>query len=242
MSLSVVLPAHNEKATIRDVIEEVSEVLQDRKIGYEIIVVNDGSTDGTGMLVRELAGKDPRIRLVEHFPSRHYGGALKAGFQAATKEWIVFFPTDKQFIFSEIDRFLAKRDEADIISGYRADRRDNWIRLVNAWGWKVAVQLFFGYLCRDIDCGFKLFRRCILDDVKLVTDWAPIDTELLTGAKARGYRIAEVPVSHLPRPAGRATGADLRVIVMAFRDLARYRFRLSLELRNEAKAAVDRAG
>ncbi len=232
-SLSVVLPAHNEEITIESVVEEVSSVAQQLGMDYEIILVNDGSTDRTGEIARELARRIPNFRLVEHYPSRHYGGALKAGFAAATKDLIAFFPADKQFVFSEIDRFLERLGEADIVSGYRADRQDTFIRKLNGFGWNVVVRLLFGYLCRDIDCGFKLFRREILEHVTLVTDWAPIDTELLAGAKARGYRIAEVEVTHLPRVAGEATGADFEVIVSAFRDLPRFWLRLRRELRGE---------
>jgi hypothetical protein len=110
---------------------------------------------------------------------------------------------------------------------------------LNAFGWNTLVRLLFGYLCRDIDCGFKLFRREVLDHVHIVSDGAMIDTEFLAGAKARGYRIAEVPVTHLPRVAGEATGADLRVIVKAFRDLWEFRQRLSRELREERQAGKE---
>jgi hypothetical protein len=99
------------------------------------------------------------------------------------------------------------------------------------------VRCLFGYLCRDVDCGFKLFWRGILDQVELDSDGAMIDTELLAGAVARGYRIAEVPVTHLPRRAGEATGAHISVIARAFRDLVRFRARLSRELRAEAVRA-----
>jgi len=232
-SLSIVLPAHNEEATVASVVEQVSTVAQRLGMDYEIILVNDGSTDHTGEIARELALRIPNIRLIEHFPSRHYGGVLKSGFAAATKDLIAFFPTDQQFVFGEITRLLDKIAEADIVSGYRANRQDDLIRRLNGWGWNLVIWMLFGYLCRDIDCGFKLFRREILDHVKLVTDWAPIDTELLAGAKVRGYRIAEVQVTHLPRPAGKATGADFQVIAMAFRDLPRFRLRLNRELREE---------
>lgn len=234
-SLSIVLPAHNEEATVADVVEEVSGVMQQLEMDYEIILVNDGSTDRTGEIGRELARRIPNFHLVEHYPSRHYGGALKAGFAVATKELIAFFPTDKQFVFREISRMLERLDGADIVSGYRANRQDNLIRKFNGWGWNMVVRVLFGYLCRDIDCGFKVFRREILDRVKLVTDWAPIDTELLAGAKARGYRIAEVEVTHLPRAAGAATGANFKVIVSAFRDLPRFWLRLRRELREERR-------
>jgi glycosyltransferase involved in cell wall biosynthesis len=209
---------------------------------YEIILVNDGSKDNTGQVARELEGQTPHFRLVEHYPNRGYGGALKAGFETATKDLIAFVPADNQFVFGEIDRFLAKLEDAsalgspDIVCGYRHNRQDTAIRRFNAFGWNTLVRILFGYLCRDIDCGFKLFRREVLDRVHIESNGAMIDTEFLAGAKARGLRIAEVPVTHLPRTAGEATGADLKVIVKAFRDLFRFRLRLTRELRETPSA------
>jgi len=232
-SLSIVLPAYNEEANAASAVEQVSTVARRLGMDYEIILVNDGSADRTGEIGRKLEQRIPNFRLVEHYPNRGYGGALKAGFAAAGKELIAFTPADKQFDFSEISLLLERLDEADIVSGYRAERQDACIRRLNALGWNTVVRLLFGHLCRDIDCGFKLFRREILERVTLVSDGAMVDTEFLAGAKARGYRIADVPVTHLPRVTGEATGANLRVILKAFRDLARFRLRLSRELREE---------
>ncbi len=232
-SLSIVLPAYNEEQNVARTVEHVSAVAQDLGLDYEIILVNDGSADRTGEIGRQLEQRIPNFRLVEHYPNRGYGGALKAGFAAASKDLIAFFPADGQFDFNEIRLLLDRLDGADIVSGYRSRRRDPLIRKLNALGWNTLVRLLFGYLCRDIDCGFKLFRREILDHVHIESDGAMIDTEFLAGAKARGYRIAEVPVTHLPRTAGEATGANPKVILKAFRDLVRFRRRLSRELRSE---------
>jgi glycosyltransferase involved in cell wall biosynthesis len=232
-TLSVVLPAHNEEATAGSVLEEVFTVLKELQIEAEVIVVNDGSTDRTGGIVRERAAVVPMLHIVEHHPGRGYGGALKAGFERAGGDWIAFFPTDGQFVFAELAQLLRKTEEADIISGYRAERRDNVMRRLNALGWNLVVRLLFGPLCRDIDCGFKLFRREILERVRLVSDGAMVDTELLAGAVSRGYRIVDVPVTHLPRRSGEATGAHLGVIARAFADLVRFRRRLSREVRGE---------
>ena len=232
-SLSIVLPAYNEEENVASAVEEVFTAAQQLGTDYEIILVNDGSADRTGDIGRELEQRISNFRLVEHYPNRGYGGALKAGFAAATKDLIAFTPADKQFVFGEITRFLEKISQAGIVSGYRANRQDPLVRKFNALGWNMTVRLLFGYLCRDIDCGFKLFRREILERVTLVSNGAMIDTEFLAGAKARGYRIAEVPVTHLPRMAGHPTGANVKVIVKAFRDLARFRLRLSRELREE---------
>lgn len=236
--LSIVMPAYNEEQNVAGAVERVSAVAQQLGMKYEIILVNDGSHDRTGEIARELARRVPHFRLVEHYPNRGYGGALKAGFAAATHELIAFVPTDNQFDFAEVTRLLERLDHADIVSGYRTRRQDSFIRKLNAFGWNMVVRLLFGYLCRDIDCGFKVFRRPILDRVRLVSNGAMIDTELLAGAKGRGYRIAEVPVTHLPRVAGHPTGANIRVILRAFRDLVRFRLRLSRELREERRRGV----
>ena len=234
-SLSIVLPAYNEEANAARAVEQVSAVAQQLGMDYEIILVNDGSSDRTGEIGRELAQRIPNFQLVEHYPNRGYGGSLKAGFAAAAKELIAFVPADNQFDFGEINLLLEQIEEADIVSGHRAERQDTLIRRFNAFGWNMMVRLLFGYLCRDIDCGFELFRREILEHVTIVSDGAMIDTELLAGAKARGYRITDVEVTHLPRVIGEATGANVKVIVKAFRDLARFRLRLSRELREEKR-------
>lgn len=233
-SISIVLPAYNEEPNIAAALDHVSNVMQTLGWDYEIILVNDGSRDRTGEIARGRIGRIPNLKVVEHFPNRGYGGALKAGFAAATREWICFTPSDNQFDFGEIRLLLSSAPTAAIVSGYRADRQDPFIRKVNAWGWNLVVRMMFGYLTRDIDCGFKLFRRDILKHIHIESNGAMIDTELLAGAAARGYKIAEVPVTHLPRRAGHPTGANLRVIVRAFRDLVRFRLRLNAELRQEA--------
>ena len=239
-SLSIVLPAYNEEANIENSLGEVSTVAHALGIEHEIILVNDGSTDRTGEVARAMQTRIPNLRVVEHYPNRGYGGALKAGFAAASKELIAFFPADKQFDFNEVERLLKRMNEADIVCGYRANRRDNIIRKLNAFGWKTVVRLLFGRLCRDIDCGFKVFRRSILSQVKIVSNGAMVDTELLAGARARGFNIVEAPLTHLPRTAGVATGANLLVIVKAFRDLMRFWLRLNHEIREEKQAYQDR--
>ncbi len=220
-SLSIVLPAYNEEANVRTTVAEVAGVLQKIGLDHEIILVNDGSRDRTGEIGRELASYIPEFRLVEHYPNRGYGGALKAGFAAARKELIAFFPADNQFHFDEISRLLECMQDtnADIVCGYRAPRRDPFMRKVNAFGWNTLIRILFGYLCRDIDCGFKLFRSEMLNHVTIESDGALIDTEFLSSARRLGCHIAEVPVTHRPRVGGEATGANLPVIIKAFRDL-----------------------
>lgn len=233
VSLSFVIPAFNEEPNVAEALNRASAVLKTLNLDYEIILVNDGSRDRTGEIAKSMLGKIPNLRVVENNPNRGYGGALKAGFYAATKDWIAFAPSDNQFDFNELRDLIAQANPGDIVTGYRANDADPFMRRVNRWGWNSVVQVLFGYMTRDIDCGFKLFRREILQHVTLNSDGAMVDTELLAGAQARGYKIVEVPLKHLPRTAGSPTGANYKVILRAFRDLVRFRFRLWRELEDE---------
>jgi glycosyltransferase involved in cell wall biosynthesis len=241
-SLSIVIPAYNEEANISAAVEEVSRVAQTLDMDYEIILVNDGSRDRTGEVARtELAPRIPNFRLVEHFPNRGYGGALKAGFAAATKELIVFTPSDKQFKFDEIALLLDKlTPDMTLVSGWRVKRQDNFVRRLNGRGWNTVVMLLFGRTIHDIDCGFKVFRREVLNHIHIESNGAMIDTEMLAEMRARGFKMTDVPVTHLPRTAGSPTGANLKVIFRAFRDLFKFRLRLWRELREEKQAAQAR--
>jgi glycosyltransferase involved in cell wall biosynthesis len=239
LSLSIVIPAYNEEANVVAAVEEVSRVAQTLDIDYEIILVNDGSRDRTGEIARtELAPRILNFRLVEHFPNCGYGGALKAGFAAATKDLIAFTASDQQFKFSEITLLLDKlTPELTLVSGWRVNRQDNFIRRLNGRGWNTVVMILFGRTIHDIDCGFKVFRREALKHIHIESNGAMIDTEMLAEMRARGFKMTDVPVTHLPRTAGSPTGANLKVIFRAFRDLFRFRLRLSRELREEKRVA-----
>jgi glycosyltransferase involved in cell wall biosynthesis len=235
-SISLVIPAYNEADNIAQAVQKADAAMQSLGVDYEIIVVDDGSHDGTSNIVHTLMPAYPHLRLVRNDPNRGYGGALRRGFAEATKDLIMFAPADNQFDLNEAPHLLALIDQgADIATGYRARRHDPFIRKLNALGWNTLIRLLFGYLARDIDCGFKAFKREILAHVPLESNGAMIDTELLAGARARGYIIRETPVTHLPRTAGRPTGANLKVILRAFRDLVRYRLRLNAELARERR-------
>ncbi len=242
LSLSIVIPAYNEEANVVAAVEEVARVAQTLGVDYEIILVNDGSRDRTGEIARaELAPRIPNFRLVEHFPNRGYGGALKAGFAAATKDLIAFTAADQQFKFSEISLLTTKlTSDMTLVSGWRVKRQDPLIRRLNGMGWNTVVRILFGRTLHDIDCGFKVFRREALKHIHIESNGAMIDTEMLAELKARGYRMTDVPVTHLPRMAGSPTGANLKVIFRAFRDLFKFRLRLWRELRDEKRAAQAR--
>jgi glycosyltransferase involved in cell wall biosynthesis len=235
-SISAVLPAYNEEAIIADTARAMAAVLRKQVDDYEVIVVNDGSRDATAARVEAVAAEDSRVRLVSHATNRGYGSALATGFTAATKDWIFLTDGDKQFDAREIAGFIPLMDQADLVVGYREPRRDSLPRRLNGWGWNALVRLLFGPVARDVDCAFKLFRREVWEAVQVESGGATFSAEFLIKARRAGFHLREQRVTHLPRTAGRATGARPHVILRAFRDLFRLRFHLPP--RNSPAAAL----
>lgn len=221
-SLSVVMPVYNEADAIGATTEEALRVLDVGVRDFEIILVNDGSTDQTGALLATLAASDPRIRVITHKRNQGYGAALVDGFAAASKALTFFMDSDGQFDIRDLTRLFPFIDEYDAVIGYRVNRQDTWLRKLNAWGWKTLIWFVLGVRARDIDCAFKLLRTSFLHEHPLETRGAMINAGLLYKLKRAGCSYFEVGVQHFPRQGGRATGANLRVILRAFRELFFY--------------------
>ena len=200
--LSAVLPAYNEEENIAQAVESLRRVLLARARPFEVIVVDDGSSDRTGAIADELAGAHPTVRAIHHETNRGYGAALRSGFLAATQPLVFYTDSDNQFQVEEIDRLLARIDDADIVTGYRLRRQDNRLRKVAAWGYRRFSHTVFGIWVRDVDCAFKLYRRTVFDKVIIQSDHYFVDTEVLAKAAFVGLLIDEVGVTHLPRRAG----------------------------------------
>jgi glycosyltransferase involved in cell wall biosynthesis len=228
-SLSVFFPAVNEAENISQTVEAAKEVLETMASKWEIIVINDGSVDETGRIAQDLSRGDERIRVISHKENLGYGGALQSGFYNSRYDWIVYNDSDGQFDFSEITRFVEKMDEADLILGWRIQRKDSFYRKILAKGWATLVFLFFGLRLKDVDCGFKMVRKAVIDKIPHLESQrgGMINAELAIKAKEAGFKIKQVGVTHYPRRAGRATGAQVRVIIKSFLDL----FRLWKKLR-----------
>src|SRR3989344_5009830 len=165
--LSVFFPAYNEEKNIQQTVLKAIEVLEEDFKDWEIIVVNDGSKDRTGEIVRKMALNQPRLKLIEHYPNRGYGVALRIGLYNARFDWIAFTDADGQFDFSEINNFLRVQREsgADLVIGYYLRRSVPLYRLVNTFFWEALVNLLFGLRVKDIDCGFKLFSRRVVESI-----------------------------------------------------------------------------
>jgi glycosyltransferase involved in cell wall biosynthesis len=235
--ISMVLPAYNEEINIARAVRRADAALSATGVDYELIVVNDGSTDRTGEILRQLQTHYSRLLIVDYAPNRGYGGALRAGFAAASRELIFQSDSDNQFDYGELAVLMQAAPGHDFVAGFRRPRRDPLLRRLNGWGWNMLIRLLFGYTVRDIDCAFRLFRRSILERVRLTSCGAMISTELVVGCKARGFVIGETRVTHLPREGGQPTGANPKVVLRAFRDLLEFHAALRRQLASERRQA-----
>lgn len=226
-SLSVFFPCHNEVDNLEPLVASAQEILPGLVREWEIIIVDDGSTDGTGPLADRLAGEDPRVRVVHHPVNRGYGGALQSGFAAACYEYVFFTDGDGQFDLGEIGLLLPLLDRADMALGYRLRRADPVHRRLYAWCYKLLIRLVLGLQVRDVDCAFKLIPRRVLEAITLTSNGALISAELLLRAKQAGFTWAQTGVHHYPRTAGQQSGGSPKVILKMFRELWALRKKVS---------------
>ncbi len=218
-SLSLVLPAYNEAENLEAVVRRSLEVLPALVETFEIVIVDDGSRDGTGEIAERLAQDDPRVRVVHHAVNCGYGAALRSGFAAARGDLIMFMDADQQFDPADLAHLAPFVPHADIVAGYRVRRRDPWQRLVYAAIFNVAMRLLFGIVVRDIDCAFKVLRSKLVQAIDLRMNGPLVNTELLAKAQRAGATIVEVGVRHYPRLSGEPTGGSFRVIWRALREV-----------------------
>ena len=231
--ISYFFPAHNEEANVEPMVRRAQEFLPTVVENFEIIVVNDGSSDRTQEIAESLAAQDARVRVVTHPHNLGYGAALKSGIRAATFPWVLFTDGDRQFDLGELPKLIALADAgADAAIGYRIARKDPWHRALNAFMYKQLIRLLFGLKVRDIDCAFKLMRTELVQSLGLKSDGALLSAEMLIRISRRGGVIRQAGVHHFPRPAGEQSGAKLSVIIRMFREL----FALAGTLRREGGA------
>lgn len=235
--ISVIFPAYNEEDNVERAVAAALGSFRRFFDKIEIIVVDDGSKDKTSERLDALAESTPEVVAKHHAKNRGYGAALRTGIEAAQHELIFFSDSDLQFDLDEIELLLEWIDHHDIVTGYRAKRADPMIRKLNAWAWGTLVKTVLGVRVKDIDCAFKLFHRHVFDGYKLESVGAMINTEILARAKQNKMTIKEVPVNHYTREVGEQTGANIKVIFKAFRELVE----MHGKLRKPQGAAMDLA-
>jgi glycosyltransferase involved in cell wall biosynthesis len=221
-AVSVFFPCYNDEATIARMVEVAVATLG--RIGVddaEVIVVNDGSSDGSAAILQELMTREPLLRVVTHPRNRGYGGALLSGFAASTKQWVFYTDGDGQFDAAELELLVQRAsDDVDVVQGYKLRRADGVVRAVIGRLYHRFVKLMFGLRIRDTDCDFRLIRRSALDRVTLVHTTGVICVELVRKLQDTGARFAEVGVHHYRRVHGTSEFFRVGAIARTLRDLA----------------------
>lgn len=217
--LSIFFPFWNEQENVESVVGKAIVVASKVAKKWEIIMIDDGSSDKTFEIIKKLANKDKRLVAVSHRVNRGYGAALKTGFEKARYEYIVFNDGDGQFDFSEVSKLMDRIDNADLVIGFRKKRLDHPFRHILMNMLKIWDYLFFRFKFKDIDCGFKLFRKEAINKIMpLLSEGAMITTEILAKAKKNKLKITEVEVHHYPRLFGDQSGGNIRVILRAVKE------------------------
>lgn len=205
-AMSIVLPAFNEDENLEVVVDRALETLPGLIDEFEVIIVNDGSTDETGEVARRLIERHhPVVRLAEHERNRGYGAALRTGFALARFELVFYTDSDNQFDLRDLRHFLPLIDEYDLIVGFRVYRYDSVLRSLLSWIYNRVVRVLFRVHVRDVDCAYKLFRREVLEKIVIESTDFFVDAELVAKARRWNFRLLEKGVRHYPRMAGETT-------------------------------------
>lgn len=238
--ISVFFPAYNDGGTIASMVLSAVLVLQSLTDDYEVIVVNDGSSDYTREILDELERRYQAVRIVHHEKNRGYGGALRTGFSEASKEFIFYTDGDAQYDVRDLPALWREMDDGvDMVQGYKMGRSDPLHRVIIGRVYHWMANLAFGLHLKDVDCDFRLMRRSIFDKVHLKSDSGVICVEMMKKIKDGGFQINEVPVHHYHRAYGQSQFFNFRRILRVGRDLFKLWWELRLPQLLGREAGVD---
>ena len=242
-ALSVFFPAYNDAPSLPGLIAKTFAVLEQHVEDYEVIVVNDGSWDNTGAVLEELrAAHSPYMRVITHPRNRGYGGALRSGFAAATKEYVFYTDGDGQYDVGELPRLLELCGPVTgLVNGYKLERQDPAHRIWIGRTYNFCARLLFRIRIRDIDCDYRLIRRDLLDQIHLTSTSGTICVELVRKLELSGCEVNEVGVHHYPRLYGRSQFFRVKSLAITFSQLLRLWFRLVIRSRRNIPAVGARS-
>ena len=221
MSISAFYPCYNDADSIGEIVLRTDEVLRTLTDDYEIIVVNDGSADGSAAVLRELEGKVARLRVITHAVNQGYGAALRSGFKAATKDLVFYTDGDGQYDVREVALLrMLLSDDVDFVNGIKMTREDPEYRVIAGNLHKFLMRWMFWLPVIDVDCDFRLIRRQIVDQITLTSRSGSICVELVKKAERAGAQFREVSVHHHARRSGRSQFFTFSKISKTYLDLA----------------------
>ena len=241
--LSVFFPAYNDGGTIASLVITAVKVAPTLTSDYEVIVVNDGSTDDSAQILDELAKLYPgHLRVVHHPKNRGYGGVLRTGFATATKDLIFYTDGDGQYDPAEMTVLWSKMtDDVDWVNGWKISRADPLHRIIIGRVYHHMVKVLFGLKVRDVDCDFRLMRRRIFDVVRLEKDSGVICLEMMKKFQDAGFRVAETPVHHYHRAHGYSQFFNFRRIFQTAIDVMKLWWVLVIRREHHKKTAAAAA-
>jgi glycosyltransferase involved in cell wall biosynthesis len=235
-SVSLVFPAWNEEEYVERAVARALAVLSRITSDYEIVIVDDASTDRTWEILQTLARRHPQLRVVRHGVNQKLGGSLRTLFAMASKDVVVYSDIDLPFDLNEVERAvrLMQYLEADLIAGFRFDRTSEGLRrIAYSFGYNLLIRVLFGVRVKDINFSFKVIHRRVLDAVELKSCGSLIDAELMVKTIRRGFRVAQIGVDYFPRSRGISTLSSPAVIGKILREL----FGLYAEMRRPGPLA-----
>jgi glycosyltransferase involved in cell wall biosynthesis len=229
LGLSIFFPAYNDAGTIGSLVIRALQVAEQLTPDYEVVVVNDGSTDATRTIVDELERTYAHVRAVHHERNQGYGGALQTGFATATRELVAYTDGDAQYDPAEFALLWARMTpEVDVVTGYKISRSDPWHRIVIGRVYHHVVRVLFRLRIRDVDCDFRLIRRTVFDRVRLERTTGVICLEMMRKIQDAGFRVVEAPVHHYHRTHGRSQFFNVRRVFWTGVDVLKLWVRLVL--------------
>lgn len=226
-SLSILFPCFNEEGNLPAMLRQAVQIGNEYGVDYEVVVVDDGSSDRSAQVVLEESARNPCVKLIRHPRNLGYGVAVRTGLANATKDLVFLTDGDNQFRLSDVEKLLVLIDSCDVVVAYRINRQDTALRRLNGFLWTQLNKFLFGLSVRDVDCAFKLFRQQALEGIELKSRQLFIHAEILVRLKRKGCRIEETGVLHYPRTAGKATATGMGRILKTFCEL----FRLYWQIR-----------
>ncbi|MEW6040537.1 MAG: glycosyltransferase family 2 protein [Elusimicrobiota bacterium] len=223
-SISISIPAYNDGKTIEGVIKRSLKVLEEISPDYEVVVINDESSDNTQEVIENISKENSKVKVVHHQKNEGFGKTIKEVFELPSKEWVFFIPGDGQVSPEEIKKLIPYTDNADFILGVRSSRSDPIWRRFNSAIYNGIISIISGIRVKDVN-SVALARRKILENLNITGDSAFVHAEIFLKVASSGYKIEQVEIEHLPRTSGKGSGNKISVIIPTVINLIKFIFR-----------------